>query len=207
MGGAWLCACVCANPCAPPLCVLPQFARADDELDAAGATATGLAGDQGKQRFEKMVSGRYLGELARLCMVQLAAGGALWQRSRPGSEFMMRGSLRSEDMAAIGGDATRELEDVSRVLAERWHVAESSREDRATVVDVCALVARRAARLVAAAIAGITTKMGLERGGCSAGVDGSVFTCVFGRARGTLRGALFVERGRGCLHHHGTHTT
>jgi hexokinase len=82
-----------------------------------------------------------------------------------------------------GVDETPDLMNTSFILKEKFNIDRSTLEDRKVVKQVCTLVARRAARLAAAGIAGCVLQM-KEAGegvivdssaGVSAGIDGSVF--------------------------------
>lgn len=149
------------------------FHGADNALDASSP-------NEGKQRFEKMISGMYLGEIARLLMQQLAAAGELFGAGVAAASF--RGlstpwSLKTEVLAELSEDTTPDLAGVGRALERSLGVgASTTLADRRTAVEVAALVARRAARLSAVGVAAVLEQMGLPAGnGVNVAIDGSVF--------------------------------
>ncbi len=91
-------------------------------------------------------------------------------------------------------DHTIELSDTKFVLEEIVKVAETSVEDRRIVKRVCELVGTRAARLSAAGVAALATKMN-RLDGCTVAIDGSLFEHYphFGnRMRDALREVLGI---------------
>jgi hexokinase len=100
--------------------------------------------DPGAQRFEKMVSGHYLGEILRRAL-QAVPGWVAPALARP---FALDGV----HLSRIAADRTAGLVDVDALL--RSLGVESSRQERHAVRALGAAVARRAARLVAAALLG-----------------------------------------------------
>lgn len=105
----------------------------------------------GAQRFEKMVSGRYLGEILRRALVDLgqATGCFHWSAAPPiATPF----GLDSAHLSRIAADRTAGLDDVDALL--RSLGVESTPDERHGVRALAAAIARRAARLVAAALLG-----------------------------------------------------
>jgi hexokinase len=106
----------------------------------------------GAQRFEKMVSGQYLGEILRRVLQDLG---------RPASSFQWAGApglarpfaLDGEDVSRIAQDRTPALDDVAALLGGLG-VSSTPAERRAVWV-LSGAIARRAARLVAAALVGV----------------------------------------------------
>ena len=113
----------------------PYDAALDRELDEPAP---------GAQRFEKMVSGHYLGEILR----RATAGGAGAAPSALATPF----ALDSADLSRIAADHTRGLDDVDALL--RALGVPSTVEERRDVRALGAAIARRAARLVGAALVG-----------------------------------------------------
>jgi hexokinase len=105
----------------------------------------------GAQRLEKMASGRYLGELLRRALVDIAAGGRACG-GLAGSAFDTPFAVDSEQLSRIAADHTPGLDGVDAVLRELR--ATGTREERAAVRDLSAAIVRRAARVVAAALLG-----------------------------------------------------
>uniref|UniRef100_A0A6I8PI85 Hexokinase-3 n=1 Tax=Ornithorhynchus anatinus TaxID=9258 RepID=A0A6I8PI85_ORNAN len=100
----------------------------------------------GKQRFEKMVSGMYLGELVRLTLVHLAEKGALF-----------------------GGNISEALEQRDAILIQHTLVLlkklglAASEQDCKLAQQVCKAVSTRAARLCAAALAATLNRLQTNR--------------------------------------------
>jgi glucose-6-phosphate 1-dehydrogenase len=200
---------------------LLPFHSVDHELDVATPNPS-------KQRFEKMISGMYLGELARRLLVQLVAKGAIFvtQRAAAGAAAAAAAAaaagggaaataaaaggsavaaaaaaapgaaaaaipsglntpwaFTTGDMAELSEDASEDLRGVAGVVERALGIPGCSLDCRRKVVEVCRLVAKRAARLAAGGVAAVATQIlsraqaaGAEappRIGCA--VDGSVF--------------------------------
>jgi len=97
----------------------------------------------GAQRFEKMVSGHYLGEILRRALEDMG------KRSGPlATPF----TLDSAHLSRIAADGTAGLDDVDALL--RALGASSTVEERHGVRALGAAIARRAARLVGTALVG-----------------------------------------------------
>jgi hexokinase len=126
----------------------------------------------GAQRFEKMVSGHYLGELLRRA-IQDPDGrgtGSRWRGSALDTAFALDG----EDVSRIAGDRTGGLAEVDARL--RALGVSSTMDERRAVRALAAAVGRRAARLVAAALLGtlrfLDARLDQRR---TIAVDGSVW--------------------------------
>jgi hexokinase len=112
----------------------PYDAALDRELDEPAP---------GAQRFEKMVSGHYLGEILRRAL------RARWSaRSALTAPF----ALDSAHLSRIAADRTGGLDDVDALL--RPLGVSSTAEERREIRALGAAIARRAARLVGAALVG-----------------------------------------------------
>jgi hexokinase len=124
------------------------------------------------QILEKMVSGMYLGEVARLVCRDLISRGILLA----GSGIMAApGSLKAEHVSRIEADHSKDLSAVLAVL-KGLGIRRSSLYDRQVLKAACGIVSTRAARLSAAALAAVVTKTdpGLSRRHTIA-IDGSVY--------------------------------
>ena len=136
-----------------------EMNRYDQELDRANRNA-------GLQRMEKMVSGMYLGELARLVILDMIDQGCLLQKKHR-HIFEREHSVTTEHLSkAAGGEdffAEFGLENVTD-------------HDREAAVRISHVISKRAARIAGAAIAAVINWMdaGLERHHTVA-VDGSLF--------------------------------
>jgi hexokinase len=119
----------------------------------------------GAQRFEKMVSGQYLGEILRRALGDMGKGAA--PLSTPFT-------LDSEHLSHIAADRTAALEDVDALL--RALGVSSTVEERCRVRALGAAIARRAARLVGAALVGALRFVDAELAGRrTIAVDGSLW--------------------------------
>ncbi|KAL6610080.1 hypothetical protein ACP70R_040049 [Stipagrostis hirtigluma subsp. patula] len=112
------------------------------------------------QSFEKMISGVYLGEIARLVFQRMAQesdafGSTTGCLSTP---FV----LSTPCLAAIREDDSPDLREVGRVLEEQLKVSDVSLKTRRLVVRICDIVTRRAARLAAAGIVAVLQKIGRD---------------------------------------------
>jgi hexokinase len=96
----------------------------------------------GAQRFEKMVSGHYLGEILRRALEELG------KRTGPLAPF----TLDSAHLSRIAADDTAGLDDVDALL--RALGTSSTVEERRGVRTLGVAIARRAARLVGTALVG-----------------------------------------------------
>ncbi|XP_078508926.1 hexokinase-3 [Lissotriton helveticus] len=129
----------------------------------------------GKQSFEKMISGMYMGEIARLIMVKLATQGLLFQRGATPA-LLTKGNFETKHVSAIEDD-TSGLEGVKKVLYQFG--LQASDADCLKVHMVCSVVSTRSARLCAAGLAAIITRIQKNRGltelHTTVGVDGTVY--------------------------------
>ncbi|XP_041078774.1 hexokinase-2-like [Polyodon spathula] len=129
----------------------------------------------GRQTFEKMISGMYMGEIARLILVKLANEKLLF-RGKTTPALLARGSFKTKHISEIEkdmGSLTRAREILMNLGLQ------CSEEDAAVVQQVCVAVSTRSAQLCAAALATVTKRIrvnrGLERLSTTVGVDGTVY--------------------------------
>jgi hexokinase len=120
----------------------PYDAALDRELDEPAP---------GAQRFEKMVSGRYLGEILRRVLRDPGRPAARASWAAP-SALAAPFGLDSAHLSRLAADHTDGLDDVDALL--RSLGVPSAVEDRRAVRALGAAIAGRAARLVAAALVG-----------------------------------------------------
>lgn len=145
----------------------------------------------GWQTFEKMISGLYLGEIVRLALLDLIDHGELFQGH--GSQIISQPySFETSYMSRIErytllfltsihlahcffpSDHSAELVDTSIVLEGLLGLKRTTLEDRTIVKRVCELVGMRAARLSAAAVGAVISRVNCLDG-ATVGIDGSVF--------------------------------
>lgn len=117
--------------------------RYDWQLDAASA-------NPGGQRLEKMVAGRYVGELVRLAAADLARQGLI----RHAAAWRQPYAITAADVGRILADTAPDLPGTAALL-RRWGMADSTAAERAALRRLGALVAGRSARLVAAVLCGL----------------------------------------------------
>ncbi|KAG0423730.1 hypothetical protein HPB47_000516 [Ixodes persulcatus] len=137
--------------------------RYDREIDQASL-------NPGKQLFEKMISGMYMGELVRRVLVHLAQQNLIFDGKL--SEKMKTIYLfKTKYISQIESDARGEYDEARKVMIKMDMVATD--EDCECLKLVCSRVSSRAAHLVSAAVATILNKM--KRPHTTVGVDGSVY--------------------------------
>ncbi|CAD6333975.1 unnamed protein product [Miscanthus lutarioriparius] len=126
------------------------------------------------QAFEKVISGVYLGEIARLVFQRMAQESDLFGSSVNclSTPFI----FSTPSLAAIREDDSPDLRVVGRVLEEHLKIQDVPLKTRRLVVRICDIVTRRAARLAAAGIVAVLQKIGRD---------------------GTLCGTTFVRKIRG----------
>ncbi len=141
------------------------------------------------QLMEKMVAGRYLGEVARLRVAEIAERGEGFEDWLAGeSDFTIPYAFTTERLSDIIFDQSEQLEATAMLLGSLGAPSASAR-DRRQLRDICVSVARRSARVVAAGIAATATYMdpNLEEEHVVA-ADGSVFRGIPGYADEVERG-------------------
>jgi len=152
----------------------------------------------GSQILEKMVSGMYLGELTRLIIKdfikrRLLFGGANYRL------FDNRLSFKTEYMSAIEADRSGNL---SKVLGlfNSIGIKGSTLADRRYCRRVCEIISRRAARISAAALAAVITKIDTKLAHRhTVAIDGSVYEKYPGFS-GRMRSAMREMCGRAASH-------
>ncbi|XP_036192837.1 hexokinase HKDC1 [Myotis myotis] len=129
----------------------------------------------GKQRYEKMTSGMYLGEIVRQILIDLTKQGLLF-RGQISERLRTRGIFETKFLSQIESDRLALLQ-VRRILQQLG--LDSTCEDSIVVKEVCGAVSRRAAQLCGAGMAAIVEKrredQGLEHLKITVGVDGTLY--------------------------------
>jgi hexokinase len=151
--------------------------RLDAESDTSG------------QLMEKMIAGRYLGEVARLRVMEAASKGERfveWLDEK--GDFAAPYSFTTEQLSDIIFDDSQDLTATAMELG-RLGVAISALDERRHLKEICVSVARRSAHIVAASIAATATYIdpGLKNEHMVA-VDGSVFRGIPGYREEVERG-------------------
>lgn len=131
------------------------------------------------QRFEKMISGMYLGELCRVSVLSpevLPAFSSKFGKSLQ-AKYGERLSLPTALMAKIEADTSPRLTASAKALEEAG-LAASSLRDRALLREACVNISTRAARLSAIGVASLLEQQGtLATGEATVAIDGTVFEC------------------------------
>lgn len=115
----------------------------------------------GEQIFEKLVSGMYLGEVVRRVLLKVAQEYPIFGDFIP-PKLETPYILRTPQMSTMHHDSSPDLRLVGAQLKEVLGIHNTSHKTRKFVVDVCDMVAKRAARLAAAGIYGIIKKIGRD---------------------------------------------
>ncbi|MCI4392909.1 hypothetical protein PGIGA_G00151250 [Pangasianodon gigas] len=142
----------------------------DREIDAGSL-------NPGKQLFEKMISGMYMGELVRIILVKMAKEGLLFQ-GQTTPELLVTGHFKTSYVSDIENDKSKEgLVCVEQILRDLG--LDPSPEDCMIVQRVCQIVSTRAAHLCAATLAAVLRQIrdnkAVDRLRTTIGVDGSVY--------------------------------
>ncbi|NXG72415.1 HXK2 protein, partial [Baryphthengus martii] len=129
----------------------------------------------GKQRFEKLISGMYLGEIVRYTLLALVEKQLLF-RSKPCSKLQTKDIFQTKFLSTIELDGLG-LQQVRTILQDLK--LQATFEDSVLVREVCQTVSLRAAQLCAAGLAAVVEKMRENRGlaqlTVTVGVDGTLY--------------------------------
>ncbi|KAI3917670.1 hypothetical protein MKW98_021432 [Papaver atlanticum] len=115
----------------------------------------------GEQIFEKIISGMYFGDIVRRVLCKMAEETGIFGDIVP-PKLKTRFILKTPEMSAMHHDTSLDLTVVGRKLKDIFGISDTSFETRRVVVELCNIVATRAARLSAAGILGILKKMGKD---------------------------------------------
>ncbi|KAF8892871.1 hexokinase [Infundibulicybe gibba] len=156
----------------------------------------------GEQAFEKLISGRYLGEILRLVICELIDEGVL---------FLGQNTYKLENayvfdtafLSLMESDPTDELLMIIGIFSHFFAV-ETTLAERQFFRALAKLIGRRAARLSACGIAAIVSKMEYLDEGCAVGADGSLYNKYPGFADRIHEGLvdIFGDKGRNIVTHH-----
>ncbi|CAL8467150.1 g6686 [Coccomyxa elongata] len=148
--------------------------QVDRELDETTPNA-------GEYHFEKMVSGMYMGEAARRIILRLAEDAQLFGASVP-DELRVPWALSTPSLAKIAQDGSWLLSGTAQVLADSLHLpaAHCTFSACSAVKEVCVMVSRRSAAIVAACLAGLLRHIGRDDSGgpmqpTTIAIDGGLF--------------------------------
>ncbi|XP_005915171.1 hexokinase-1 [Haplochromis burtoni] len=129
----------------------------------------------GKQRYEKMISGMYLGEIVRNILIDMTKKGFLF-RGQISETLKTRSIFETKFLSQIESDRLALLQ-VRSILQ---HLGlDSTCDDSIIVKEVCGTVSRRAAQLCGAGMAAVVDKIrenrGLDHLDITVGVDGTLY--------------------------------
>lgn len=150
----------------------------DAAIDAASPNPT-------QQRYEKMISGMYLGELCRVSVLSPEVLPAFSEAFAKGlrATYAERMSLPTNLMAQIESDATPSLSATAKALSAAG-LPEGTLRDRVLLREACVCISTRAARLSAMGVVSLLEQIKggapsavSEGGKATIAVDGTVFEC------------------------------
>ncbi|XP_040218119.1 hexokinase HKDC1-like [Rana temporaria] len=129
----------------------------------------------GKQRYEKMTSGMYLGEIVRQILIDLTKKGLLF-RGQISERLRTKGIFETKFLSQIESDRLALLQ-VRKILQQLG--LDSTCDDSIIVKEVCGVVSTRAAKLCGAGLAAVVDKIrenrGLDHLKITVGVDGTLY--------------------------------
>ncbi|XP_061672853.1 hexokinase-2 isoform X2 [Syngnathoides biaculeatus] len=130
----------------------------------------------GKQRYEKLISGMYLGEIVRHVLMDFTAKGLLF-RGKLSERLKTWGIFETKFLSQIESDrlAMRQI----RFILQHLGLTSSTCDDSVLVKEVCSVVSRRAAQLCGAGLAAVVDKIrqnrNLQQLSVTVGVDGTLY--------------------------------
>uniref|UniRef100_A0A087XBK2 Hexokinase-2 n=1 Tax=Poecilia formosa TaxID=48698 RepID=A0A087XBK2_POEFO len=144
------------------------------EFDYAVDEASNYPGKQ--RRYEKMISGMYLGEIVRHVLMDFTTKGLLF-RGKLSERLKTRGIFETKFLSQIESDrlAMRQV----RSILQHLGLTGSTCDDSVLVKEVCSVVGRRAAQLCGAGLAALVDKIrqnrNLNQMSITVGVDGTLY--------------------------------
>ncbi|NXF12746.1 HXK3 protein, partial [Smithornis capensis] len=129
----------------------------------------------GKQKFEKLISGMYLGEIVRHILLAMVDRQLLF-KGNPTPKLQTKNIFQTKFLSTIelNGLALRQIRTILQDLE-----LDASFEDSVLMRDVCHTVSQRAAKLCAAGLAAVVEKMrenrSLDQLSVTVGVDGTLY--------------------------------
>ena len=125
----------------------------------------------GQQKFEKMIAGLYLGEIARQVLIDYHARNFIF-KGQSIDKLKEPYSLETATLSDIETDPNENLIDVQEMLQKKYDIDATFPEVQ-LVRRLAELIGTRSARLSAAGVAAICKKKGITK--CHVGADGSVY--------------------------------
>ncbi|KAG0297494.1 glucokinase [Dissophora globulifera] len=127
-----------------------------------------------KQILEKMIAGMYLGEITRNVLLNLIDRRLLFE-GNVSADLNQMWTFETAYMSTIEADNSPTLHATRKILESTLSFASTTLNDRQVVKLIVELVGKRAARLSAAALAGILEHTGAWQQKAAIGIDGSLF--------------------------------
>ncbi|TEB32755.1 hexokinase [Coprinellus micaceus] len=155
-----------------------------------------------EQAFEKLISGRYLGEIMRLVICELIDDGILFLGQNT-YKVEVPNALDTALVSLMESDPTDELLMIIGIMSH-FFALETTLAERQFLRAIARLIGRRAARLSACGIGAIVGKMGYLESGCNVGCDGSLYNKYPGFAGRIQEGLvdIYGEKARNIYTHH-----
>lgn len=125
----------------------------------------------GKQIYEKMISGMYMGEIVRQVLVKLCAQGLVFG-GKMSDQLETKGQFYTKYVSEIESDVNDHFKNTKQVF-EDLDIKNYTEEDCRIVQHVCCLISTRAAYLASAGIATLLNK--IQRPDVTVAVDGSLY--------------------------------
>ncbi|KAF9278117.1 glucokinase [Linnemannia elongata] len=127
-----------------------------------------------KQILEKMIAGMYLGEITRNVLLNLIDRRLLFE-GNISPDLNQMWTFETAYMSTIEADGSPTLHATRKILESTLNFPSTTMNDRQIVKLIVELVGKRAARLSAAAIAGVLEHTGDWKQKAAIGIDGSLF--------------------------------
>ncbi len=128
----------------------------------------------GKQTFEKMISGMYIGELARLILVDMISEDLMFNNIANRDILRQWGKFGTHYISEIEADPVGEYQRCRTVLQEIFgQHATFTDEDCSALRYICELISRRAGFMVAAGVSALLKRMDYKD--VVVAIDGSLF--------------------------------
>ncbi|VDM33043.1 unnamed protein product [Hydatigera taeniaeformis] len=126
----------------------------------------------GKQTFEKMISGMYLGEIVRYILKKLASERIIFEGLVP-ERLDVKDGFPAYFLSEVDRDPTHLFYSTEYILREAFRMTKFTTEDLKIVRYVCSSVANRAASFAASGVACLLNR--IDRPRTTIAVDGSLF--------------------------------
>lgn len=131
----------------------------------------------GRQRYEKMIAGMYLGEIVRLVLLDMCKKGIVFTKEEI-PKLSEKDSFLTQTVSQVIENQPRKFMEIQNILVSIG-LTSAIKKDCSIVHMVCDAVSRRAAHMCASGVAAIATKIHANRPDeyldLTCGVDGSVY--------------------------------